>query len=101
MESLDYKALYELQDKVLERVFQTEREFYLTGGTCLNRFYFEKRYSDDLDFLTLDSPRFFFAIRSITDSLASDFSVERVIEAKSLKRCRFSLNAQLRRIKNI
>ena len=30
MEGIDYKALYELQDNVLEIVFNTEREFYLT-----------------------------------------------------------------------
>ena len=51
MGSINYKVLYELQDKVLDVVFKTENEFYLTGGTCLNRFYTEKRYSDDLDFL--------------------------------------------------
>ena len=40
-----------LQDRVLELIFSQEQEFYLTGGTCLSRFYQEKRYSDDLDFL--------------------------------------------------
>lgn len=52
MDSLDYKQLYALQDKVLEVVFSVENIFYLTGGTCLSRFYKEKRYSDDLDFFS-------------------------------------------------
>jgi hypothetical protein len=40
-----YQELYKLQDIVLDIVFKTETVFYLTGGTCFNRFYFEKRYS--------------------------------------------------------
>jgi len=52
MDSIDYKKLYTLQDEVLKIVFETENEFYLTGGTCLSRFYVAKRYSDDLDFFT-------------------------------------------------
>ncbi len=43
MGSIDYKALYTLQDEVLALVFKVENEFYLTGGTCLSRFYLEKR----------------------------------------------------------
>ncbi len=52
MGSIEYDKLYELQDSVLRIVFATEKEFYLTGGTCLSRFYKAKRYSDDLDFFT-------------------------------------------------
>jgi len=36
MGSLNYKELYALQDKVLDSLFSVEKEFYLTGGTCLN-----------------------------------------------------------------
>ena len=39
---IDYKKLYDLQDKVLKVVFETEKEFYLTGGTCISRFYIEE-----------------------------------------------------------
>jgi len=40
--------LYLLQDELLK---QLEKEkFYLTGGTCLSRFYLWHRYSEDLDF---------------------------------------------------
>ena len=65
MGSIDYKELYKLQDRVLKVVFEVENEFYLTGGTCLSRFYVEKRYSDDLDFFTNQSSRYAFAIKNI------------------------------------
>ncbi|MEA1967214.1 MAG: nucleotidyl transferase AbiEii/AbiGii toxin family protein, partial [Thermodesulfobacteriota bacterium] len=52
MGNINYKKLYELQDDILASIFKVENEFYLTGGTCLSRFYKEKRYSDDLDFFT-------------------------------------------------
>jgi len=63
MGSIDYIKLYELQDRVLKIVFETEHEFYLTGGTCLHRFYVDKRYSDNLDFFTNQSLRYSFAIK--------------------------------------
>ena len=53
MGSIDYKKLYSLQDRVLDVVFGVEDEFYLTGGTALSRFFYAKRYSDDLDFLQI------------------------------------------------
>ena len=65
MGSIDYKKLYSLQDRVLDKVFSVEDEFYLTGGTALSRFYKAKRYSDDLDFFTNSSTRFNFAIKNI------------------------------------
>ena len=40
--------LYPLQDEIF-KFFQTDR-FYLSGGTCLSRFYYHHRYSEDLDF---------------------------------------------------
>jgi predicted nucleotidyltransferase component of viral defense system len=86
MENLDYKLLYELQDRVLEIVFNTEREFYLTGGTCLSRFYFEKRYSDDLDFFTNQSPRYYFAYKNIFSELSKIFQVSHEVEAKEFHR---------------
>ncbi|MBN1647268.1 MAG: nucleotidyl transferase AbiEii/AbiGii toxin family protein [Spirochaetales bacterium] len=51
----DYKALYSLQDKVLNIVGRCDNSFYLTGGTCLHRFLVSpRRYSDDLDFFCSD-----------------------------------------------
>lgn len=54
---------------MLDCVFQAEREFYLTGGTCLSRFYLEKRYSDDLDFFSNSSNRFRFAVKNIMNTI--------------------------------
>lgn len=86
MDSIKYKKLYELQDRVLEVVFKTEREFYLTGGTCLSRFYAEKRYSDDLDFFTNQSPRYSFAIKNIKQALHQVFQLNAEVESKDFTR---------------
>jgi len=75
MGSVDYKKLYELQDKVLDILFATEDIFYLTGGTCLSRFYQEKRYSDDLDFFADNEPRFKAGIKNIKFKLSEQFKV--------------------------
>jgi len=40
--------LYPMQDSVLAQM--NSEKFYLTGGTCLSRFYYHHRFSDDLDF---------------------------------------------------
>jgi predicted nucleotidyltransferase component of viral defense system len=74
MGSIDYKTLYDLQDRVLDTVFKTEQVFYLTGGTCLNRFYYEKRYSDDLDFFTHNDRDFNRGFRSLRKVLKDNFS---------------------------
>lgn len=55
---VDYKELYLVQNDVLNMIFSDESIFYLTGGTCINRFYSEKRYSDDLDLFTSDNNLF-------------------------------------------
>jgi len=93
MGSIDYKKLYDLQDEVLKVVFETEHEFYLTGGTCLSRFYVEKRYSDDLDFFTNQSLRYNFAIKNIKKALQEKF--ELVVEVESKDFTRFKINELL------
>ncbi len=60
MDSINYRELYKIQDRVLRIVSSVEKELYLTGDTCLSRFFQEKRYSDDLDFFTNGSSRFSF-----------------------------------------
>ena len=95
MDRIDYKELYKLQDKVLQIVFKTEREFYLTGGTCLSRFYFEKRYSDDLDFFADNSSRFNFAVKNIVYQLKDNFSVTKEIDSKDFIRLRIDNALQL------
>jgi len=86
MGSIDYKKLYALQDKVLQRVFGVEDEFYLTGGTALSRFYQEKRYSDDLDFFTNSSTRFNFAVKNILAELSKEFSIENELDSRDFVR---------------
>jgi len=88
MGSIDYEKLYRLQDEVLNYVFEKEQEFYLTGGTCLSRFYHPKRYSDDLDFFTNNSQRFAFAVKKIKLQLAEKFTLTPEIEAKDFVRFR-------------
>lgn len=83
---IDYKKLYDLQDKVLKVIFETEKEFYLTGGTCISRFYVEKRYSDDLDFFTNQSPRYSFAIKNIKQALQLEFKLTVEVESKDFTR---------------
>lgn len=42
------ELMYPWQDEIFKLV--GSGKFYLTGGTCLSRFYYQHRYSDDLDF---------------------------------------------------
>lgn len=95
MEYLDYKKLYEFQDMVLRLVYETEKEFYLTGGTCLSRFYFEKRYSDDLDFFAQSSNRFHFAVKNILYQLKNIFSVVTEVDSKDFIRLKINTILQL------
>lgn len=85
MGKIDYDSLYKLQDSVLQAVFCEQTEFYLTGGTCLNRFYFKARFSDDLDFFTNFSSTFYFAINAIKRVLKS-FHVKVILETKDFVR---------------
>ncbi len=71
MAALNYTNIYALQDKVLAVIFSTETTFYLTGGTCLNRFYHNRRYSDDLDLFTNENALFRDDLRVLLDTLTS------------------------------
>ncbi len=57
----DYKKLYALQDVVFSMLEGVSHPFYLTGGTTLARFYFDHRYSEDLDFFVNGYPKEQFA----------------------------------------
>lgn len=51
-----YIQLYKTQDSIIKLVVEENFGFYLTGGTALQRFYFDSyRYSDDLDFFLIDN----------------------------------------------
>jgi hypothetical protein len=59
--------LYPLQDKYLKFLDQHDPgQFYLTGVTALSRFYFQHRYSDDLDFFSCEEHKDF---RSIVNTI--------------------------------
>ena len=47
-----------LQRDFLSLFFQGAPPFFLTGGTALSAFYFQHRYSEDLDLFTLDKDVF-------------------------------------------
>lgn len=47
------EQLYPMQDSFLKFFDdQNQGRFYLTGGTALSRFYYQHRYSEDLDFFS-------------------------------------------------
>lgn len=94
MEKVDFIKLYKLQDLVLDTIFEEETEFYLTGGTCLNRFHYEARYSDDLDFFTNFSSTFHYSIKAIETNLnANNFQISKKVESKDF--VRLSINNML------
>jgi predicted nucleotidyltransferase component of viral defense system len=93
--SEEYRELYILQDKVLQTVFSIESEFYLTGGTCLSRFYKAGRYSDDLDFFTNDSARFSYAMRNIRNALLEKCRLSIEVETKNFQRLRVDGRLQI------
>jgi len=90
MDSIDYKKLYELQDRVMDVIFATESIFYLTGGTALSRFYYEKRYSDDLDFFTELNEDFNRAFRDVKMTLNENFSVSEEVTSKDFIRLKIN-----------
>jgi predicted nucleotidyltransferase component of viral defense system len=69
MEKVEFERLYALQDRVLERMRTVKTGFYLTGGTCINRFCCELRYSDDLDFFSDDVELYRDDYRAVVDAL--------------------------------
>lgn len=75
MNSYYTDTLYLLQNKVLKIVALAQTPFYLTGGTALSRFYFNHRYSDDLDFFVNKDSNFPAYLNEIITAL-SEFDVE-------------------------
>ncbi len=55
------------QREVLARLFETERDFFLTGGAALVGYYLHHRATDDLDLFTLDDEAFARGPRVIAD----------------------------------
>lgn len=85
-----------LQDEILGLIFAENTEFYLTGGTCLNRFYFEKRYSEDLDFFTNFSDTFPYAVRELIHRIsATHFTIQKQVDSKDFIRIHIGKNGVL------
>jgi predicted nucleotidyltransferase component of viral defense system len=86
MANIDYIKLYNLQDDIMDIIFNIQDIFYLTGGTCLCRFHKEKRYSDDLDFFTNENKQFSKVIRIIKIALNEKFEVNEEIISRDFVR---------------
>ena len=94
------ERLYPLQDRFLKFFNdQNQGRFYLTGGTALSRFYYQHRYSEDLDFFStaefkdfrilvtkfLDSARqegFLVEVETISDHFLRIYAKEKEIPLK-------------------
>lgn len=84
---IDYKELYILQDEVLAIVFTLDNSFYLTGGTALHRFYYNHRYSDDLDLFAYKDALFGESVYELIDVLIEkEYSVKHTVKAKDFHR---------------
>ena len=70
----------------MDVVFGIENVFYLTGGTCLSRFYQAKRYSEDLDFFAMNEPRFNAGLKNIKIALKKIFQVNENVSSKDFVR---------------
>ena len=87
MAGLAFATLYALQDRVLDCVFSLETGFYLTGGTCLHRFYFPERHSVDLDLFSNDNALYREDARKIVHALKErGFSAESVVDSRDFVR---------------
>jgi len=84
-----YEAcLYPFQDEIFQLI-QTER-FYLSGGTCLSRFYYHHRYSEDLDFFfdgfLYPKEEFEILFREIINRISEKFRTEITVGGEYFKR---------------
>jgi len=91
MEKIDYTQLYKLQDEILELVVKLQSEFYLTGGTALHRFYYDARYSDDLDFFVTNSQNMNELFNEIVQEL-NELKYDVVVEVNARDFCRVQIN---------
>lgn len=89
-EQIDFyeKILYPMQDEIFTLL--QSNKFYLTGGTCLSRFYFHHRYSDDLDFFFLGQNAgldiFEIECNQIFKKIETQFEIEVNINTEAFKR---------------
>lgn len=91
---IDYEKLYVLQDEILNIISKLENDFYLTGGTALHRFYYNARYSDDLDFFVTNARCFSEDVDEAIEKLKEE-GYEVIENVKSRDFCRFIVNKTL------
>lgn len=94
MADIAFASLYALQDRVLECLSSVETGFYVTGGTCLHRFYFPERHSVDLDLFSNDNALYREDVRSIVHALKEcAISSEPVVDSRDF--VRLMINGEL------
>ncbi len=103
-EEFYFKTLYPLQDRVFQAI--KNDVFYLTGGTALSRFYYNHRFSDDLDFFydgfIHPKENFNFSYREIVYALEKEFDkIEVTIDGEFFKRLFISENNAVLKIEFI
>jgi len=93
---INYKELYKLQDDVLDLIFSLENNFFLTGGTALHRFYYNLRFSDDLDFFTHNDRLFSENINELLDCFEDkNLDYKRIVQSKDFQRVLFKDKLQI------
>jgi len=92
MSKIDYKKLYQLQDKFLDFWNNLNLPFYLTGGTALGRFYLNHRYSEDLDFFINQNKNYNEYIKLFAKKLEDKFIVNKKMSLKYDDYARFYIN---------
>jgi predicted nucleotidyltransferase component of viral defense system len=92
---VDYGALYELQERVLMACVHAKSGFYLTGGTCLHRFYKPRRHSDGLDLFCNEEELYRQYVRGLKGELAHQ-GLEQKVEVDTRDFVRFQVGSMLR-----
>ncbi len=79
--------MYPWQDEIFGLI--KSEKFYLTGGTCLSRFYYQHRYSDDLDFffdgIKHSQPEFEAEVRNSIAQIGKKYKYKLQIDSEYFK----------------
>ncbi|HNZ27041.1 MAG TPA: nucleotidyl transferase AbiEii/AbiGii toxin family protein [Spirochaetota bacterium] len=87
----DYDILYLEQNVILRNLMEIDTGFYLTGGTCIHRFYLDYRYSDDLDFFCADNDLFRDYARDFLEFIKNKrFDFEYLVDTRDFIRILFN-----------
>ena len=82
------QVLYPFQDEIF-KLFHSDH-FYLSGGTCLSRFYYQHRYSEDLDFFydgyLFPKEEFNIQFQDVVNRISDNFQIELAVNGDYFKR---------------